>query len=109
MWRCALFSLCCRCLLCADSPFLPTRSSLNLQQNTFDPEVVAAGDCAYILRKAMMALLGGFNTKKEIAAGRLMGRLGIKSCYELFKLLPKQRPAEGARPAQQCAPVNCIV
>ena len=71
--------------------------------------MVAAGDCAYILRKAMMALLGGFNTKKEIAAGRLMGRFGIKSCNELFKQLPAQRPAEGARPAQQCAPVHCII
>ena len=105
-----------RCSLCAVAacfaltpPSFPTRSSLKLQQNTFESEVVAAGDCAYILRKAMMALLGGFNTKKEIAAGRLMGRLGIKSCNELFKQLPKQRPAEGARPAQQCASVDCIV
>ena len=71
--------------------------------------MVAAGDCAYILRKAMMALRGGFNTKTETAAGRRMGRHGSMRCYELFKQLPKQRPAEGARPAQQCASVHCIV
>jgi len=105
---CAVLSVVAACSALSP-PSFPRRSSLNLQQNAFDPEVVAAGDCAYILRKAMMALLGGFNTKKEIAAGRLMGRLGIMSCYELYKQLPKQRPVEGARPAQQCASVHCIV
>ena len=65
---------------------------LAIQRQRVALQAVTGLDCSYLLRLGMQSLLLGYNDKLGIATGRVMGRLGIASCYKLISKMPLVRP-----------------
>ena len=65
---------------------------LAIQRQRVALQAVNGLDCSYLLRLGMQSLLLGYNDKLGIATGRVMGRLGIASCYKLISKMPLVRP-----------------